>query len=87
MSVKTAMDKTAATLEKGYTKTCSVISFIKSLSIKSKANFECAVDSTRKNEPLWRCSIGYDKSFKVSSIILTVLAILAVSSMLSGSKD
>ncbi len=86
MSVKNAMDKTAAALEKGYTKTSKFISFIKTLSIKSDAHFNCQINSVRKQTPVWRFNFGYNKEFKVSSIILTVLALSALCMLCSCSS-
>lgn len=78
MSCKQTFDKTMTALENSKEKMCDFYSYLKSLSIKSKANFDCQLKSTKKHSPLWRFGFDYDKEARLLPIIYAVLAAILI---------
>lgn len=87
MSCKCNIDKTKTALINGIEKVSKTHSFLKSLSIKSKADFDFRLKSTKKLSPLYRASFGCDKEIRLMPIIYTILGLIAVIAVFSSACD
>lgn len=87
MSCKCNIDKTKTALINGMKNVSKTHSFLKSLSIKSKADFDFRLKSTKKYSPLYRINFGCDKEIRVMPIIYTVLGLIAIIAVFSSGND
>lgn len=84
MSMKNCADKACTALNKSKTWTVDSFDYLRSLSLRSKANFDCRLNSSKKFHPVKKWGFSYDKEIKVFHLIGIMLSVIIILMMILG---